>query len=143
MKNYIILLLVFCCSASVRAQGAVDWKVFYQPDSSRLVFEAKIADGWHLYSQFTPNDVGPIPTTFSFVKNEQIELLNGVIEPTPIQKYEEVFEADLSYFIQTVQFFQNIKAKKSTQMEGVITYMICNDSQCLPPTDYPFIVLIP
>ncbi len=143
MKNYIILLLVIWCSASVRAQGSVDWNVFYQPDSSRLVFEAKVADGWHLYSQFTPSDVGPIPTTFSFVPNEQIELLNGVVEPTPIKKYEEVFEADLSYFIQTVQFFQNIKAKKSTQIEGVITYMICNDSQCLPPTDYPFIVLIP
>lgn len=136
------LFFIHLCLCAVHAQAKVDWNVEFKKDSNLVVFTAKITDGWHLYSQYVQNDVGPVPTSFSFNPNPSITLIGKVEEPAPIVKYEEVFEANLSYFVSRVSFKQKIQAKPGAVLTGKITYMICNDSQCLPPTDYSFSVEI-
>lgn len=140
-KIFFCLMLFINLSLSKGyAQAKVDWNVTYLKDSSMIVFTAKITDGWHLYSQYVQNNVGPVPTSFSFNPNPSLKLIGNVQEPAPIVKYEEVFEANLSYFVSKVSFRQKIEAKPGAVVTGKITYMICNDSQCLPPTDYSFSV---
>jgi hypothetical protein len=135
-----ILFIFLVFGLTINAQGKVVWDVKYDPNSSSIQLNAVVSEGWHLYSQYVANEVGPVPTSFSFDPNPSIKIIGKVIEPTPIQKYEEVFEANLSYFINQVQFTQKIEAKKGATLTGKITFMICNDSQCLPPTDYFFSV---
>ena len=75
MKKY---LVIFLCALSVSLFGQihnpVQWKtsVKHLKDTEYvLIAKATIESGWHLYSQNVPDD-GPIPTTFSFVKNEKL-----------------------------------------------------------------------
>jgi thiol:disulfide interchange protein DsbD len=39
-------------------------------------------------------------------------------------------------FVQTVQ----VKSAVKTNFAGTVEFMVCNDHECLPPTDVPFTV---
>lgn len=56
------------------------------------------------------------------------------------KKYEEVFEIDVKYFDGSVNFVQVVKLKNDikTNLTGSLEYMVCNDTQCLPPSTVPF-----
>ena len=103
---------------------------------------ASIAEGWHLYSQFISNDIGPIPTSFTFTENEFVSISGKVSEPKAIQEYDENFEATLDFFKEKVTFTQKALAKQTTVEEIIITYMVCNETMCLPPIDQKFTVEI-
>ena len=98
---------------------------------------ASIAEGWHLYSQFISNDIGPIPTSFNFTENEFVSISGKVSEPKAIQEYDENFEATLDFFKEKVTFTQKALAKQTT-----VEYMVCNETMCLPPIDQKFTVEI-
>lgn len=103
---------------------------------------ASIAEGWHLYSQFISNEIGPIPTSFTFTENEFVSIAGKVSEPKAIQEYDENFEATLDFFKNQVMFTQKAVAKQTTVEEIIITYMVCNETMCLPPIDQKFTVEI-
>ena len=70
MKKVLFFLLSFLAFANVNAQivNPVKWtnKVDKISDTEfNLVMEGKIEDGWHVYSQFTPEN-GPLPAEFKF-----------------------------------------------------------------------------
>ena len=70
MKKVLFFLLIFLAFANVNAQivKPVKWtsKVEQLSDSEfNLVMNGKIDEGWHLYSQFTPEN-GPLPAEFTF-----------------------------------------------------------------------------
>lgn len=105
-----------------------------------LIFTADIDENWAVYSQFISDD-GPIPTTFTFEQNETFDLIGSVAESdeNKVTKYDAVFEMELSKFFNKAVFTQKIKLnKESTTIKGSLTYMTCDDQQCLPPTDEPF-----
>ena len=139
--HLILLFLVFFSFAGV-GQSKIQWAYSYNPDQKTIDIKAKIADGWHLYSQHVSNEIGPVPTSFVFKENNLIKLIGKVTEPKPIQKYDENFEAMLDFFEGEVTFSQRISAKESTKVEGVVTYMLCNDTMCLPPVEEQFTIEI-
>ena len=59
-------------------------------------------------------------------------------EPEPIHQYDETFEAMLDYFTKEVDFSSQIKVKNTTTVKGTITFMVCNDTMCMPPEDVLF-----
>ena len=143
MKRIFLLLLCsfsVCCS---QAQEVVKWDFQYNPKSRQVEITAAIENGWHLYSQFIQNDVGPVPTTITFKSSDDFQLIGAVAEPKAIQKYDENFEATLDFFEHQVVFTQKIKAKKETALEGSVTFMVCNETMCLPPVDRKFKITIP
>ncbi len=147
MKRFFCFLIITLCTLSLQAQvnsqDNVTWKVSYNKEKNQIELKAAIAEGWHLYSQFINNDIGPVPTSFSFTENTTVTFVDKVAEPTPIHEYDENFEASLDFFKTEAVFTQKVSKGSKGKVTGIITYMICNDVMCLPPVDVPFEVTIP
>jgi hypothetical protein len=142
--NRIFLLIISLMSVfSFHAQEAIQWEFNYNTQSKQVEIIANIHEGWHLYSQHIQNDVGPVPTAFTFKSSDDFQLIGAVVEPKPIQKYDENFEATLDFFEKKVVFTQKIKAKTASILEGTVTFMVCNETMCLPPVDKKFKINIP
>jgi len=82
-----------------------------------------------------------VPTKFVYKTNPLLTISgipkeNGAL----VKKHEEVFGVDVKYFDTKVVFTQTINLKSSvkTNIAGTIEYMVCNDSQCLPPKKISF-----
>lgn len=142
MRIPIIVLFFIFFSLSGIAQSKIQWTYTYNSEGKTIDIQANIAEGWHLYSQHVDNQIGPVPTSFTFEDNASIKLIGKVTEPTPIQKYDENFEAMLDFFEGKVVFTQRLSVKDDTTLKGVVTYMLCNDTMCLPPVDEQFTITI-
>jgi thiol:disulfide interchange protein len=110
------------------------------PDEATLVFTAKADKGWHVYSQDIPPG-GPLPTEFIFEENTDYKPIGKVTEPEGHEEMDPNFEIVLKYFDDKVSFKQKIKilSAKDFQVKGYLTFMCCDDTQCLPPTDVDFV----
>jgi len=113
-------------------------------DEATLIFKAKIDKGWHLYSQKISDDVGPIPTSFIFENNTNIELIGSVEESESITAFDNTFQIDLTYFSDSAIFTQKIKKLNSEKiiLKGYVESMVCDDERCLPPdeTEFEFVL---
>ena len=105
---------------------------------------AKMEDGWHIYSQTTPEG-GPVPTEIIFNKNPLLILDGNIKEIGKLeQRLEVLFGVDVKQFSGKVDFVQVIKRKVSakTNITGNIKFMTCNDEMCLPPKSLPFTISV-
>lgn len=142
MKHF-LLIVVLTLAGRAFSQDKVKWTISYNETEKQIEFRASIADGWHLYSQFIQNDIGPVPTAFVFEENAKVKWNGKVTEPEPIHAYDENFEASLDFFKNEVVFTQKVAPGSKGVVSGYITYMVCNEIMCLPPVDYDFKVTIP
>ncbi|HEY8388132.1 MAG TPA: protein-disulfide reductase DsbD domain-containing protein [Parasegetibacter sp.] len=149
MKKLLLSALVclgFVFSSFAQINDEVKWNFYAKKIGDKTYevhFTATIEDNWHLYSQDAGQ--GPIPTTFSFVKNPLLTLEGNVKEVGKMKKvFEDTFGAEVRYYEKTVDFVQVVKMKtnaKST-LAGKIEFMVCDDSRCLPPTEVEFKVVV-
>ncbi len=101
-----------------------------------LRFKAEIDPHWHIYSNTLSGDEGPLPTEFTFEKSKDFELVGGIKEPKPTKEFDKNFQMDLLFFDYEVTFSQKVRLKNPTaNVKGELTFMVCDDSKCLPP-DY-------
>lgn len=142
MLNSISLFLFILLSFGTYSQEKVSWSYHYDENNEELILDAKIADGWHLYSQVINEGIGPVPTSFTFNENSAVKLIGSTVEPESIREYDENFEGELNFFKESASFKQKMKVSSSTSVKGVITYMTCNDTMCLPPKDVEFVITI-
>ncbi|MBV1888222.1 MAG: thioredoxin family protein [Urechidicola sp.] len=101
-----------------------------------LVVKATIEKGWHLYSQSVPED-GPIPTTLHLKSiDNQFQLIGLPKEDKGHTSFDKTFGMDIKYFENTATFKQRIHLLTNDKIDiiGEIEYMVCDDTQCLPPT---------
>jgi thiol:disulfide interchange protein DsbD len=104
-----------------------------------LIFTADVQPGWYIYSQFI-GDNGPIPTSFQYDAASKIQFV-GKCKETGYKKegYDAIFGMNVIKFGKTVTFTQRVKANSGVKaISGTLTYMTCDDEQCLPPTDVAF-----
>lgn len=101
-----------------------------------LIVTATIEANWHLYSQNVPEN-GPIPTTFSFKKTQDFELIGKPSEEKGHTVHDPVFDMKIKYFENKATFKQRIKvlSKNPLKIAGIVEFMVCDDSSCLPPTE--------
>jgi thiol:disulfide interchange protein DsbD len=98
---------------------------------------ATIGGDYHLYAQDAGGE-GPIPTTFTFVKNPLMAVDGKVKEVGKlVKKFESAWSHDVKYYEKTVDFVQVVKLKGNvkTNLAGKVEFMVCNDHECLPPAD--------
>jgi thiol:disulfide interchange protein len=143
-KKIVLSFLFLCCVLGMSAQilKPVTWSFSNKQVSDTefdLVLTASIDNGWHLYSQFIA-DGGPVATSFKFKPTPDYALVGKVIEsPKPKKIYEKVFEMEVAFFEKKAVFTQKIKLKvPDAKIKGTLTFMVCDDSQCLPPEDLDF-----
>lgn len=105
-----------------------------------LIIKAKIDGKWHLYGQKSYGDEGPIPTSFHFTKSSKYELIGKAKESTLIKKFEPVWNFELQFFEHEAIFTQKVKIKydKPFEIKGNLEFMVCNETQCLPPSTINF-----
>jgi thiol:disulfide interchange protein DsbD len=141
LKNLIFLHFTLV-STLLFSQEKVKWIYSFNSESSTVQINAIIDEGWHLYSQYLDNEIGPVPTSITFKESSDYLIIGNTIEPESIKEYDENFEGELNFFKGEVTFTQKIKVKKYTTVKGVVSFMVCNDSMCLPPTDIEFTINI-
>lgn len=145
MKNLILLTIgiLFSLSASSQILKPVKWSYAAKKTSkteATLYLKATIDEGWHIYSQNIA-DGGPVKTSFTFAPSKAYKPVGKTIEPKPIVKFEKSFDMNVSYFDRSVIFQQKVKLTGPTAtVKGTLEYMVCDDSQCLPPETVEFSV---
>ncbi len=148
LKKICLTLFLFACIFSLNAQilKPVKWSFSSKKTGDNeavLIFTAKIDKGWHLYSQYIP-DNGPVATTFTLDKNSSIQLVGKIMEPKPIVQNDPNFNMVLKFFATKAVFTQKIKllTDKPVTVTGSINFMCCNDVSCLPPNDVNFSIKV-
>ena len=143
-KKVVLSFLFLCCvlGMSAEIQKPVTWSFSNKQVSDTefdLILTASIDNSWHLYSQFI-GEGGPVPTSFKFNPSPDYTLVGKVNEsPKPKKIYEKVFEMEVAFFEKKATFTQKVKLKvPASKIKGTLTFMVCDDSQCLPPEDLDF-----
>lgn len=149
MRKGAVALLAVTLTLVTFAQvkDPVQWK-FSSKKINATTYEvrlsAKVDDGWHLYSQTTP-DGGPVPTAISFTKNPLVTPTGETKEVGKLEKhFEELFGVEVKQFNDKVDFVQIVTVKPGvkTSVTGSIEFMTCNDHECLPPKKQAFSVTL-
>jgi len=112
-------------------------------DTYDLTYQAKMDDGWYVYSQYLPSEDGPQKTEFNYDPSDVLTLEGKNEEISDYRKagHDEFFDMEVIKFKNLVQFKQRISTTDATQpIKGYLLYMTCDDGQCLPPTDVSFYV---
>lgn len=144
MKTIVFLFLGLVSFTHIYTQdlSPVKWSFEAESlgeDQYKIKFLATIDKGWAIYGQES-SDYGPIPTSFTFDENENIEFIDGVKEPEDkISGHDEMFDMVVTKFKGQPEFYQIVKCKtKGEKLKGYLTFMCCDDSKCLPPEDVEF-----
>ena len=155
IKNLHKFLLIFLLPIVGVSQiyEPVKWNFSKQQiseSSYELVFTADIDPGWAIYSNDLLNgevdcdvEICPIPVSFEFNKTDSnvISLTGGIIEidENKSSSQDPIFLMKVTKFIKKATFKQSVEIKKKdAYISGFLTYMTCDDTKCLPPTDVDF-----
>ncbi|MDR6782706.1 hypothetical protein ABIE26_000807 [Pedobacter africanus] len=138
MKRLMLLSIVMFLAIVTHAQigKKASWKFTAKKIKTGLYelhLTAEVQDGWNIYSQWTPKG-GPQPTVITFEPDTNILLGGKAKEVGRMRiKHEEVFGVDVHYFIDKIDFVQVIKLKtvKPDFIKGKVSYMTCDDTQCI------------
>ncbi len=145
MKKFTLFLALISTTfvAVAQLKDPVQWSFTSVKKSDKvyeITFTATIEKPWHIYSQSTPKG-GPVPTKIVYKTNPLATITGTPKENGTLKtKHEEVFGVDVKYFDNKVSFVQNINLKSpvKTNIAGTVEYMVCNDSECLPPKKVSF-----
>ncbi|MDR1739335.1 MAG: hypothetical protein LBR45_01070, partial [Bacteroidales bacterium] len=152
-KNFFLLLSFFSVNAvfaqlpsaggNAAPQNPVKWNYTVEnvkDGEAVLVFKAKIAGDWHLYSQHLEAG-GPLPTVFNFPSSKDFTRVGSISEsPKPKEGVDDIFGTKIAYFGGNATFKQRIKinTQNDFKIKGTIDYQVCNEETCIPFTDIDF-----
>ena len=143
MKYIFATLFLAGISLVSIAQKPVSWSFSSKKIDAKtyeIHMTAELEDGWHTYSQFTP-DGGPAPTEISFTKNPLVTLSGKTKEVGKVEEhFEPLFGVKVKQFSDKIVYIQTIqlKAPVKTTVTGNVSFMVCNDRECLPPEKQNF-----
>jgi hypothetical protein len=109
----------------------------------KVTITVNISSPWHIYSQEALPPV--LPTTIQFAKNPLIGLNSKPVEKGElIVKHDGVFETELKYYDNKVEYIQDITLKSpvKTALTGSVQYMLCTNEQCIKPNPEQFRLLL-
>ena len=138
------LLLIFTRFAGAQVLEPVTWSFRSEKTAEKsydIVMTAAIEDKWHLYAMDLPEG-GPIATSFTF-ETPTGYTLDGkpVAVNPPVVKFDNSFGMDIGMHSGTTEFRQKITVNElPVTVSGFVTFMSCDDTQCLPPRDVEFSV---
>ena len=143
-------LALLLTSLGAKAQiirDAVSWSHTVEdksPTEKVIVFSATIKGDWHLYGTELPSG-GPTPTSLIVDKIAGAQLVGKLTaSKKPIEKHDPNFDMTLRFYSGQVSFRQTLRITdpKAFAFSGAIRYMVCNDEQCLPPTNWDFTIAL-
>ena len=139
MKKIISIICVLLLAvASLSAQNPIRWRMSVKMTSATegvVTLRALVGEGWHLYSMTLPDD-GPRPTSISFATSQGVTMIGNVAPSRkPLEVDDPMFGMKLSWWAANVEFTQKFKVdkKQGAKIEAEVSYMACNDQNCMPP----------
>lgn len=135
MRNFLYTLITFLVLTNVNAQvlSPVKWTTKIEKVSEtefNLIANGTIQEGWHVFSQFTP-DGGSLPMVLNFKDVKGNYELIGKAKESPYQKvYSDVFEVDEYIFEDKVTVTQKVKITnpKTTKIKLNLEYQVCKEA---------------
>jgi Disulphide bond corrector protein DsbC len=147
MKHILITTFALLTAFTIYAQSGSAKQVKWTYSSIKIAdntyeirMTANIQGNYHLYAQNAGTE-GPIPTSFRFSPNPLITFNGNVKESGKlIKKYESAWPGNVNYYEKKVEFVQviKLKAKAKTNLSGKVEFVVCNESECLPPSEVEF-----
>ncbi len=107
-------------------------------DKIDLVFKATIDADWYLYSSDIDPDLGPTPTAVSWEPHPSYEVVGDLRPVGPKKKFDEIWNADITYFEGTATFRQTIRVLADDPViKGEIGFLTCSNKSglCVPGDD--------
>ena len=103
---------------------------------------------WYTYDfidQISKEGIGPNTTEIVVLSNELATTNGDLIKPTPLKKFDEGFEMDVTYFKGTFDVIVPLKALKNftigkEELSIEVYLQICDTVRCLPPEPYSLVV---
>ncbi len=134
------LIILFVSGVSFGQENAfVQWKFYSKPFSNQevvLIMEAKIAPGWHLYSQFL-EEGGPMPTSFKFQQSDHYKVIGQPQENGNLSRFrDDIYEMEITWYTHEVSFLQRVQLfQPGATVNGIVEYMVCNKHSCVPASE--------
>ena len=134
----ILVLLVFTLTGNAQGfgpgagtQNPVQWEASVEKSeaaSYTLKLNASIEPEWHVYSQFT-DPGGSLPLELEFLEAGEAYTLEGPTEESETTTaYSDIFEVDETFFSETAQLTQKIKAEETTEyVKLILKYQVCKE----------------
>ncbi len=140
--------VVLCMMGPLASQGQmldpVRWTWNYKAvndSTARLLINARVDKGWHLYSQFMkfgPDQFGPEPTVFKFTFPAGMKAMGPVKELSKVhEEAAPLFDGlVVRSFDGQALFAQEVRIHSGQgTIKGTVYYMACDDHQCLAPQE--------
>lgn len=158
MKRILIPLLLITFLATAIKSNADEPHIRFQTKTSKTEIKAgeefyvlvnmDIDKYWYTYDfidQISPEGIGPNTTEIVVLSAELAESNGDVLKPTPLKKFDEGFEMDLTYYKGTFDVIVPLKALKDItigkdDLEIEVYLQLCDTVRCLPPEPYSIIV---
>lgn len=146
IRNLLSVLAILIAATAFGQQVA--WTGIAEPlenDEYRIVLEAEIPSGYHMYDMGPYENGGPNATTITFAPAEGIEF-EGEVEPltTPHRYFDEMFQMEIGTYEGKAQFAQKVRlTKPEAAVKATLEWMICDDTSCMPPEDLELTISVP
>lgn len=127
-------------------EDKVSWNFYVEQKGceATIIGKIKVVDHWHINATKLPKGSFGFPTSFELVKSPNFKSVGGVIEPKPIEKYDELADENLAYHEGTFLLKRkiNVLSTKDFELSGTFTFQTCDDVKCLPDHTATFKVKI-
>ena len=140
--SYFLLGISLLFSFNSQAQNPVKWDFSAKKVTDatyEVTFTATVDNGWSIYSQHT-DPSGPVPTSFNFDENANIEFIGKPVETGKKKEaFDDLFGVNVNKFSGVTNFTQKVTIKGGSEtVTGYLEYMSCDEEKCLPPKEVEF-----
>ncbi len=144
-----IVLFTFCLGFFISGNSQIElpedkvkctFSIEQNDCEATVIVKIKVVKGWHINATALPKGSFGIPTKFDLKLSKDYTAVGGVVEPKPIEKFDELADETLVFHEGSFQFKRKIKinSEKDFQLSGSFVFQTCNDVKCLPEHSVPF-----
>lgn len=120
------------------------YSVEQKGDEATIIATVTVRDHWHINASVLPKGSFGLATDFSLVGAKTFKSLGGIIEPKPIEKFDDAADELLAYHEGTFKLKRKIKvlSEKDFTIDGKFYFQTCNEVRCLPDYTAKFSVKV-
>jgi DsbC/DsbD-like thiol-disulfide interchange protein len=139
---FTLLVLLVSVFALAQQPQPVNWTFHLHKDkvTQGYTLEAKgiLGQGWHVFTHNPGGDGLLIPTSLTLDHADKVTELSEINSLGKLITKEMEGVGTVNYFEHEAAFTLQFKTTTLKSIEGTLSYQLCNDAMCLPPTDVKF-----